>query len=202
MPFEIPLVSPPIDAFAICIAVPFDTNPDVVDLFPPTRKTAVNKPDETRPDLAIRLLLDKFDSKTGHFHIDAALRPTEATTIALEDIQAKFDRLALKSLVVNIEGHFLIPTADIAKESLLGAWRHVVLNAGGMQTQLVSGNVRLNDSIFRELRWRPATKANQTRTAVELIGSLGVHPVSPDIMIIGQSKLDSAFSRLVQSRGR
>lgn len=182
-----------------------ENNHDVEDLFPSARTQLLVEIEQEGGLRFVRLLLERFPDGRGHFHLDivfpGVLAPSQRPNCTLEQIQEHCERLIGKTLPVKFESRFMIPPGDVTQNSLLGAWSHVALNAGGVQTTLSAGNIRLGDSIYKEIKWRPgAARASEPVSVVDIIGHLGPYPISRDLFAVVRARAEEGLARFVRVR--
>jgi hypothetical protein len=147
----------------------------------------------------VRLIREVFDNKDLHFHID--VQASKFITIAktngsVDAISTKFDRLIGKTLAVNFESRFML-TPETKQPGLIGFMQTIGVNFGGTTGKLAGASLRLDDSTFREVRWKNAKVQNESYFAVEVLGTLGPVSVSSDLLSIVAERAFQGFKRFI-----
>lgn len=194
-----PELKKPIEVVAACLTVPLDEHPEVRDLFPDKKTQHFSRCNVGGVEYFVRLLVELFNPSSGHFHLDIA-QPWaggEEANVPIEFIASAFQRLVGKSLRARFESRIRIPRADVSKASLLGAWRGVGLNVGGITGTLTAANIRLSDTVYKEIRWKPTDFKSDSPFLVELVAVLDRYPITADLLLTANRHIEDGLRRFI-----
>ena len=201
MSIRFPDLAPPLVAVSACAnRISLIEHPDVEPLVPTVKTEEIAALEDG--SRYVKFIRERFTNGNVHFHIDliaigAGETPPEATT-TLEDIQRTFGVLLGKTLFINFASRFVIAAKDIPRLSFVTVLKGVGMKFNNTNASLSSANVRLEDSVFTEIRWRQVGAGGSPPDAViEIFGRLGQMPVSQDLMKIAMGRAIEGLHRFV-----
>lgn len=196
MSFVQPEILPPLTALGICISVPLQQHEDLRDLFTDTTVQMDEAYQVAGNAYILRLLRSKFSPQRGHFHINILRAAGEPNDV--QQLRAACDRMLGRVFDVNFQASFKLAPSVISRGTMLGAWTGTSMSVGGTTGKLVSANIVLSDSVYREVRWkREKPSSAQSDLIVELFGVLSEHPVTEDLLTIARTRCESGYRKFV-----
>ncbi len=152
----------------------------------------------------VRLVREKFAASGNvHFHIELIMtghgQPVPAQTATVQELQDKVEVLLGKTLFVNFMSRFVIAATDLPSVSLVQILSGMGMKFNNTPAKLSAANVRLDDSVFSEVRWSQIGRKGKAHPdhVVELHGRLGLMPVTPDLLTIVIGRANEGLHRFV-----
>jgi hypothetical protein len=202
MPIEFPELEPPLVAVTACAnRISLAEHPDIEPHVPAERTEEIALLDEKR---YVRLIRERFsDSGNVHFHVDLVmLAPGErvpAETSSIDELRGRLDVLVGKTLFVNFTSRFVIAASELPQVSLVNMLSGLGMKFNNTSAKLSAASVRLDDSVFNEVRWRQANQAGKAHpdNIVDLQGRLGLMPVTPELLTLVIGRATEGLHRFV-----
>ena len=175
-------------------------NCDLADIIPAERQEDLALSDDG--SFSLRLIRERLIDDKCHFHLDlfnkgyVAIGEPNST---IEKIKEYFEKLVGKTLSVKFESRFLVTPKELPPNGLIKLFGSVGINFQGTQATLSGATIQLADSVYRELRWKPASPASDgtKRYWLELGGTLGPVSVSDDLLNIVRDRILAGLERFV-----
>ncbi len=208
MPLTFPELPPPLHTLSLCMQVPIAGGSDLDRWFEQSTTlrreiVRIDGPSDEDPRWT-RLLVNRLDGKTGHFHIDIArqssFRSPPEQTSTLDSIHEKFSHVAGVSVGGYYEAEFSVPFGKLTKRSALVLLSGVEMNIGGIGASLSGGNLRLNDELCYEIKWTVKGDNDAREFEIELVGFYGDRAITDDIAVWIESRAITGFDRFVSEK--
>ncbi len=204
MPLILPEMTAPLGRVSVCAnRISLEDNPELASQVSDKKIIETAQVSNNR---FLALTREKFPSGKYHFHLDLwsaqknELPPGTPTTF--DEINNKFSQLLGKLLTVNFVSVFSVPPKELGNASLIRLLANARIQFGGIVTALSAAQVRVEDSVFKEIGWNSQVDEDgkNPRFLVEVKGTLGEIEVSDKLLLVSRSRRLEALDKFITTK--